>query len=89
MKREIFGPDHDLFRDQFRRFADKEIVPKIEGWNRAGMTDRETWRRLGAEGFLGANASSEYGGAGADFLYDAIVMEEIARVRAHALMMSL
>ncbi|MEA2624777.1 MAG: acyl-CoA dehydrogenase, partial [Candidatus Binatota bacterium] len=42
-----------------------------------------------AEGFLGANASSEYGGAGADFLYDAIVMEEIARVRAHALMMSL
>src|SRR5262249_53774437 len=31
----------------------------------------------------------EYGGAGGDFLYDAIIMEELADVRAHALMISL
>ena len=31
----------------------------------------------------------EYGGSGVDFLYDAIVIEELARVRAHALMVSL
>ncbi len=89
MKRSIFSPEHDLFRDQFRRFADKEIVPKIPQWNEAGMSDRETWRRMGAEGFLGAHAPVEYGGAGGDFLYDAIVMEEMAYLRAHGLMMSL
>jgi len=89
MRRDIFSPEHELFRDQFRRFAAREIEPKIEAWNESGMSDRETWRRLGEEGFLGAHAPAEYGGAGADFLYDAIVMEEMAYLRAHGLMMSL
>ena len=89
MKRDIFTEEHELFRDQFKRFADKEIVPKIPVWNERGMSDRASWQRAGAEGFLGANAPAEYGGAGADFLYDAIVMEEMAYLRAHAMMISL
>ncbi len=89
MRREIFGEEHELFRDQFRRFAAAEIEPKIAEWNDRGMTDRETWKRCGDEGYLGANAPEAYGGAGADFLYAAIVMEELSRIRAHALMISL
>ena len=89
MKRDIFTDEHELFREQFKRFAKNEIEPKIAGWNEKGMSDRETWRRMGEEGFLGANAPEQYGGAGGDFLYDAIVMEEMAYLRAHALMMSL
>jgi len=89
MRRDLFSEEHDLFRAQFRRFAEKEIEPKIAGWNARGMSDRETWRRCGEEGFLGANQPEAYGGAGGDFLYDAIVMEELARLRAHALMISL
>jgi acyl-CoA dehydrogenase len=89
MQRGIFTQEHELFRAQFRRFAEKEIEPKIGGWNARGMSDRETWRRCGEEGFLGANQPEAYGGAGGDFLYDAIVMEELARLRAHALMISL
>ncbi|MGH7880907.1 MAG: acyl-CoA dehydrogenase family protein, partial [Candidatus Binataceae bacterium] len=56
---------------------------------RDGMSDRESWRKLGAAGFLGPNAPAEYGGGGVDFLFDAIVVEEMARVRAHGLMMAL
>jgi acyl-CoA dehydrogenase len=89
MRRDIFSQEHELFRAQFRRFAEKEIEPKIAGWNTRGMSDRETWRRCGEEGFLGTNQPEAYGGAGADFLYDAIVIEELARLRAHALMVSL
>jgi acyl-CoA dehydrogenase len=89
MKRDIFSPDHDLFREQFRKFADKEIAPKVAEWNERGMSDRETWRKLGAAGYLGANQPEEYGGAGGDFLYDAIIMEELADLRAHAIMVSL
>jgi acyl-CoA dehydrogenase len=89
VKREIFSDEHDLFRAQFRRFAAAEIEPKVADWNRDGVTDRETWRRCGEGGYLGAVAPEEYGGAGADFLYDAIIMEELARIRAHALMISL
>jgi acyl-CoA dehydrogenase len=89
MRRDIFTEEHELFRTQVRRLVETEIVPKIPQWNRDGMSDRESWRKLGAAGFLGANAPAEYGGGGVDFLYDAIVVEEIARVRAHGLMMGL
>ena len=89
MRREIFGEEHDLFRSQFRRFAEAEIEPRIAEWNRAGSTDRAIWRRCGEEGYLGAAAPTEYDGAGGDFLFDAVLMEELARIRAHALMLSL
>jgi acyl-CoA dehydrogenase len=89
MRRDVFTEEHEQFREQFRRFAEKEIAPKVEGWNARGMSDRDTWRRAGAEGFLGANAPAEHGGAGGDFLYDAIIMEEMAWIRAHAMMISL
>ncbi len=89
MKRDIFSPEHDLFRAQFRKFVEKEIAPKVAQWNERGTSDRETWRKAGAAGFLGANQPVEYGGAGGDFLYDAIVIEEMADVRAHAMMISL
>ena len=89
MKRVSFDEDHELFRAQVRRFIEKEVVPRIPHWNQAGMCDREIWRRLGAEGLVAPSAPPEYGGAGADFGYDAIVMEELAYVRAHALMVSL
>ncbi len=78
-----------MFRAQVRRFVDTEIEPKVLEWNRVGMSDRASWRKMGEAGFLGANAPAEYGGGGVDFIYDAIVMEEMSRVRAHGLMMSL
>ena len=89
MRRDIFTEEHEMFRAQVRRFVESEIVPKIEEWNRVGMSDRESWRKMGAAGFLGPNAPAEYGGGGVDFIYDAIVIEELARVRAHGLMMGL
>src|SRR6266849_10600839 len=89
MRRDIFSEEHEMFRAQVRRFVDTEIEPKVLEWNRVGMSDRASWRKMGEAGFLGANAPAEYGGGGVDFIYDAIVMEEVSRVRAHGLMMSL
>ena len=89
MRREIFGEEHELFRAQFRRFVEAEIEPKIADWNARGVTDRASWRRLGDEGFLGVTAPEQYGGAGAEYSYAAIVHEEMARIRAHALMIGL
>src|SRR6202162_6590729 len=89
MRRDIFTDEHEMCRAQVRRFVDTEIEPKVAEWNRAGMSDRASWRKMGAAGFLGANAPAEYGGGGVDFIYDAIVIEEMSRVRAHGLMMGL
>jgi acyl-CoA dehydrogenase len=89
MRRDIFTPEHEMFREQVRRFVEREIEPRVPDWNRDGISDRDSWRKMGEAGYLGANAPAEYGGAGADFLYDGIVIEELARVRAHGLMMGL
>jgi acyl-CoA dehydrogenase len=85
MRRDIFTEEHDLFREQFRRFVKIEVEPFLAEWNAAGITPRAIWKRMGEEGYLGANMPVEYGGAGGDFLYDAILMEELAYHRAHAL----
>jgi len=89
MRRDVFSDDHEQFRTQVRRFVDKEVAPKVEEWNARGTSDRATWKRAGDEGLLGVCAPTEYGGAGADFLYATVVNEELARVRAHAMMLSL
>jgi len=89
MKRTIFSDEHEFFRSEFRRFAEAELLPHAEGWNQAGISDRSAWRKMGQAGFLGANQPEEYGGAGGDFLFDAIIMEELADLRIHALQASL
>jgi acyl-CoA dehydrogenase len=89
LPRDIFSEDHEIFRKQVRRYISAEIEPKVAEWNERGMSDRESWRKFGREGYLGANQPVEYGGAAAGFLYDAVIMEELARVRAHAMMASL
>ena len=86
MKRDIFAEEHELLRDQFRRFAERELAPRIPDWNSRGMSDRESWLQMGEQGYLGCTAPEEYGGSGGDFLYDAVIMEELARIRAHGLM---
>ena len=53
MKRELFGEEHALFRAAFRRFAQAEVAPKVAEWNARGISDRETWRKLGEAGYLG------------------------------------
>jgi len=89
MRRDVFSEEHELFRAQLSRFVAAEVEPHVAAWNAAGITPRAIWKRMGEEGYLGANQPVEYGGAGGDFLYDAIVMEELAYARAHALQASL
>ena len=82
MRRDIFSDEHEHFRAEFRRFVGAEIEPKVAGWNEAGSTDRATWKLCGEQGFLGASAPEEYGGGGGDFLFEAVIMEELSWVRA-------
>ena len=89
MRREVFTDEHEHFRSEFRRFAELEIMPHLADWNARGRSDPAVWRKLGEAGYLGANAPEEYGGAGADFLFDAVVIEELADLRAHAVQASL
>ena len=78
MRRTIFEEEHELFRTSFRQFVDKELVPHIDKWERAGIVDRDVFRKAGDAGFLGMAVPEELGGGGVDdYRYNQVILEEI------------
>ena len=80
--RTLFTPEHESFRDTVRRFIETEVTPHHADWEKAGQVPRSLWKKAGELGLLCVNAPEAYGGQGADFLYSAILIEEMARVGA-------
>ena len=78
MDRNLYGEEHELFRQSFRRFVEREIKPNQERWNAAGIVDREAWRKAGEAGFLCPWLEQERGGPGGDLLCSCVIIEELA-----------
>lgn len=78
--RTIFSVEHEIFRDQVHRFAERELAPHHAAWEEAGVVPREAWLKAGAAGLLLCNVPEEEGGSGGDFLHSAIVIEELSRL---------
>ncbi|KAA0714564.1 Long-chain specific acyl-CoA dehydrogenase, mitochondrial [Triplophysa tibetana] len=74
--RRIFSEEHDLFRQNVRRFFQEEVVPYHAEWEKAGQVSREVWEKAGEQGLLGIFTPEEHGGIGGDVLSAAIVWEE-------------
>ena len=80
MKRVIFEPEHEQFRDSVRRFMQAEVGPHADRWRAAGMVDRETYTKAGAQGLLCVFGDERFGGAGIDdFRFNQIIIEENMR----------
>jgi short-chain 2-methylacyl-CoA dehydrogenase len=75
-----FNEEHEAFRKVVRDFADAEIAPYAEEWDRTHQFPVSTARKMGELGLFGLPFSEEYGGSGADFTSLCIAIEEIARV---------
>ena len=83
MRRSLYEADHQAFRESFRAFLDKEVVPHLDEWDAAGIVPRELFLIAGRSGFLGMDIPEEYGGGGVpDFRFNAVVAEETMRVGA-------
>lgn len=79
MKRKLFDSDHEQFRDMVRKFLQEEADPHREEWEKNGQVSRDIWRKAGELGMLCPGVPEAFGGVGADFRYNAIVVEETAR----------
>lgn len=79
IERDLFSPEHDMFRETVKKFIAKEIAPYHAQWEKDGIVPKELWLKAGAEGLLCCTIAEEYGGFGADYLYDVIVFEELFR----------
>jgi acyl-CoA dehydrogenase len=74
-----FTPEHELLRDQVRRFVDEEIKPNGDRWEEEGCVPRDVLRRMGQLGFFGIRYPEEYGGSGMDVLATVVLAEELGR----------
>ncbi len=77
MRRTIFEPEHEHFRQTARTFFEKECVPHADAWEEQGYVDREVWLKAGALGLIGWEMPEAYGGADIkDFRFNAVLNEE-------------
>jgi len=76
MSEDLFGPEHEVFRESVRSFIVNELAPHADEWEEAGEVPREVFLQMGELGYLGMRYPEEYGG-GDDVLAEAIFHEEI------------
>jgi acyl-CoA dehydrogenase len=77
--RTVFGEEHEMFRATVKDFIAREIAPHHDKWEKDGVVPRELWRKAGEAGLLLTGIPEEYGGAGANFLMSAIMIEEMSK----------
>ncbi len=71
--------EHRLLRQSVRGFVDKEIAPRARHIDESEEFPWPALKGLAKLGLLGLNVPEAYGGAGADHLSAAILLEEIGR----------
>jgi alkylation response protein AidB-like acyl-CoA dehydrogenase len=85
MPRNVYGPDHEAFRETAREFVDRSLRPRAEDFIKDKAMGREVWLEAGAQGLLGLEVPEQYGGSeGGDFRLNAILAEELSKFTAAA-----
>jgi len=70
-------PERDALRKTVRAFAEREVLPYIDEWERTGELPRELHLKAGKAGLLGAGFPESVGGGGGDGADSLIVCEEM------------
>ncbi len=79
-RREVFDPEHEDYRDSFRRFVDAEVRPHYAEWERAQLVPRELFTKMAGYGFLAMDVPEHHGGQGVeDWRFHVVLTEEAAR----------
>ncbi len=84
-----FREEHQQFRKTVRQFAEKELAPFVDEWEKAEIFPNEVFKRAGELGILGAHYPEEVGGAGGDFWFAVAKSEELPRCKMAGVSMGL
>ncbi|ORW20519.1 acyl-CoA dehydrogenase family protein [Mycobacterium palustre] len=83
MRRTLYGPDHEAYRETVKEFLAREVVPHQHDWDRDHRIDRDVFAHAAKAGIYALEVDGRYGGAGEhDYRYRMVVCEEIARINA-------
>jgi acyl-CoA dehydrogenase len=75
-----FTEEHEELRSSARGFIERELTPHAQQWEEDHWFPDEVFGKLAAQGLLGLKYPLEYGGQGGDYLHEAVLIEELARV---------
>ena len=84
-----YGEEHDAFRKLVRDFAEKELAPHVDQWEKDELFPNSVFERAGELGILGAHYPEDCGGAGGDFWMNVVMAEELTRCGAAGVTMGL
>ena len=76
----ILSDEENAIRDAVRTLVDKTIKKNSAQFDQTAQFPRENLRLLGEQGYLGMVVEEEWGGAGATYLAQTLVVEAIASV---------
>ena len=71
--------EHEMLRDQLRRFVREEVEPHGEAWEKDGAVPREVLRKMGDLGLFGLRYPEKYGGSEMDYRGTVVLSEELGR----------
>ena len=74
-----FREEHEQFRKTVRQFAEKELAPYVDEWEKAEIFPNEVFKRAGELGIFGAHYPEDVGGAGGDYWFAVVKSEELPR----------
>jgi len=75
-----FTDEHEELRASVRGFLDRELAPHAQAWEEERWFPDEVFGKLAAQGLLGLKYPTELGGQGGDYLHEAVLVEELARI---------
>lgn len=84
-----YQEEHDLFRQQVRAFAERELAPHVDEWERDELFPNWVFQKAGELGILGAHYPEDVGGGGGDFWMSIAKSEELPRCGAAGVTMGL
>ncbi len=86
MRRDLYEPDHEAFREVAQAYVKREVTPNLQRWEQERSIDRQAWLAAGKQAIIGLLIPEKFGGAGTgDFRYRCVVMEELVKVCATSL----
>lgn len=89
MARKLFTEEHQIFRESFRKFLEKEVIPFLDKWEHDKIVPKDVWMKMGESGFLCPWLEEEYGGSNAGYEYSVVINEELSFVGATGLLAGL
>ena len=63
MRRDLYGADHEAFREVVQAYVTRAVTPNQPRWEQEHIVDRQAWLAAGKQSIIGLGIPERFGGA--------------------------